>query len=121
YNATDLIQLKRNTFEECVNYIVSECDAIKDLTRPEPIPNGDWGRISKGVVLTLKAKVLNLAASPLYNGGNIAVSSPSAPYQGYLNYDVSRWQKAADAAKDVIDLGTYALVANINIFTQRKN
>ncbi|RKD12780.1 hypothetical protein BCY91_11045 [Pelobium manganitolerans] len=121
FKPTDKINLKRNTFEECVNYIVSECDAIKDITRKDPIDNGDWGRISQGIVLTLKAKVLNYAASPLYNGGNIAISTPSAPYQGYASYDVSRWQKAADAAKDVMDLNYYELAPIQNIFIQRRN
>jgi starch-binding outer membrane protein, SusD/RagB family len=124
FNGSDKINVKRNTFEQCVNYIVSECDAIKDLTRPEPIAGGDWGRISKGVVLSLKAKVLNYAASPLYNGGNIALTDGNAAndeLQGYLNYDVSRWQKAADAAKEVMDLNTYQLVSLNLLFTQRKN
>jgi hypothetical protein len=121
FNPTDDLKLSRNTFEECVNYIVSECDAIKDIARPDPIVNGDWGRVSKGVVLTLKAKVLNLAASPLYNGENIAMGTPSASFQGYLNYDADRWQKAADAAQDVMNLGIYALVSNNSLFTQRRN
>ncbi|WP_205500070.1 RagB/SusD family nutrient uptake outer membrane protein [Rufibacter psychrotolerans] len=124
FNVSDKIDLKRNTFEECVNYIVSECDAIKDMARPDPVPATEYGRISKGIVLTLKAKVLNYAASPLYNGGNIALNSASkevAALQGYLEYDASRWVKAAQAAKDVIDLGVYALESNNNLFIQRRN
>ena len=124
YNPTDKIDLPRNTFEECVNYIVTELDAIQDLVRPyntSATNDSDWGRITKGVVLTLKAKILNYAASPLYNGGNIAIGTPSAAYQGYLDYDVNRWQKAADAAKAVIDLGTYQLVGYTDIFIERKN
>ena len=123
YNPTDKIDLPRNTFEECVNYMVAELNAIQDLVRPynASATDGDWGRITKGVVLTLKAKILNYAASPLYNGGNIASGTPSAAFQGYPNYDVNRWQKAADAAKAVMDLGIYELVDYTNIFIQRKN
>src|SRR5690606_29234259 len=124
FTATDNIDLPRNTFEECVNYIVSELDAIQDLVRPynaSVTTDEDWGRITKGAVLTLKAKILNYAASPLYNGGNIAIGTPSAAFQGYLDEDINRWQKAADAAKDVIDLGIYALAPYTDIFIQRKN
>ncbi len=121
FSPTDAIEVKRSTFEECINYIVAELDAIKDTTRPTPVPGGDWGKISKGIVLTLKAKVLNYAASPLYNGGNVALSSPSAAFQGYLNADESRWVKAANAAKDVIDLNVYQLAPILNIFIQRSN
>ena len=123
YNATDNINMPRNTFEECVDYMVSELDAIRDLVRPynSNATDGDWGRITEGVVLTLKAKIPNYAASPLYNGGNIAAGTPSAAFQGYSQYDVNRWQKAADAAKDVIDLGIYSLVSYTDIFIQRKN
>src|SRR5690606_37740594 len=85
FNATDALDIPRNSFEDCVDYVVSELDAIQDLVRPynASATDGDWGRITKGVVLTLKAKILNYAASPLYNGGNIAIGTPSAAYQGY--------------------------------------
>ncbi|RYF46505.1 MAG: RagB/SusD family nutrient uptake outer membrane protein, partial [Cytophagaceae bacterium] len=49
------------------------------------------------------------AASPLYNGGNIDASNALT---GYAGYDVTRWQKAATAAKAVMDLNAYTLVAD---------
>jgi len=55
--------------------------------------------------------VLLYAASPLFNGGNI---DPSNPLTGYTNYDASRWQKAADAAKAVMDLGVYSLMPSFS-------
>jgi hypothetical protein len=112
YHATDVVMPARNTFAECVDFIVSECDAIKDIARPDPVSANDFGRISKAIVLTLKAKVLNYAASPLYNGGNIALGDgdpANDALQGYLSYDASRWEKAAQAAKDVINLNVYTL------------
>jgi hypothetical protein len=114
----DKVQLKRNTFEECVNYIVAECDAIKNIERPDPVPTADWGRISKGIVYTLKAKVLNYAASPLFNGG----AGSTNGLQGYTAFDKERWNKAAQAAKDVINLNVYGLETNFNnIFTTRRS
>ncbi|SMC85861.1 RagB/SusD family nutrient uptake outer membrane protein [Pedobacter nyackensis] len=124
YKVADKVEPKRNSFEECVNYIVSECDAVKSTARPDPVSLTDWGRVSKGVVLTLKAKVLNYAASELYNGGNIALSDGNPAndaLQGYPNFDAGRWQKAALAAKDVMDLGIYSLESGNNLFIQRRN
>ncbi|RZL18010.1 MAG: RagB/SusD family nutrient uptake outer membrane protein, partial [Pedobacter sp.] len=65
----DDVELPRNSFEECVNYIVSECDAIKGLLRVEPVADSDLGRITRGAAYALKARVLLYAASPLFNGG----------------------------------------------------
>lgn len=118
YGADDNIQLKRNTFEECVNYIVNECDAIKTMERPDPVSSSDWGHISRGIVYTLKAKVLNYAASPLFNGGSASANG----LQGYPTYDKERWNKAAVAAKDVINLNVYGLETNFNtLFTTRRS
>lgn len=105
---TDNAQLPRNTFEECVNYIVSECDNIKDSLRTAAMVNGStYGRITRGAAMALKAEVLLFAASPLYNGGNIDNGNPLT---GYASYDINRWKLAADAAKDIISKGEYKLM-----------
>lgn len=114
---------KRSTFEACVNYIVSECDAIKGAVKPDPLAAGDYGRISNGVVLALRARTLLYAASPLYNGGNIGGSADQKLYQGYANFDAERWNKAAQAANDLILTGKFKIdgVAFNNVFIVRKN
>lgn len=109
-NDPELLQLKRNSFQECVNYIVSELDNVKDSLRPDAslanrTTDPDFGRMRKSVVMAIKAKVLLLAASPLFNPSATA----DRTYTGYAAYDVSRWQAAADAAKAFIDLGLYDL------------
>ncbi|RFZ94897.1 RagB/SusD family nutrient uptake outer membrane protein [Mucilaginibacter conchicola] len=111
FTLEDNIALPRNSFEDCVNYIVSECDAIKDtlLTAPLAQPAAYSQRVTNGAALALKAKVLLYAASPLYNGGNIDATNSLT---GYAGYDVSRWQKAAAAAKAVMDLNAYSLVSD---------
>lgn len=104
----DNVQFPRNSFADCVNYIVSECDDIKDSLRTAPqIDGNNYGRVTQGAAMALKARVLLYAASPLFNGGNV---DPSNPLTGYTNYDVNRWKLAADAANDVIKLGVYSLV-----------
>ena len=107
FTITDNAQVPRNSFSDCINYIVSECNNIKDSLRTVSMITGTtYGRITKGAALALKAEALLLAASPLYNGGNIDGTNPLT---GYASYDATRWQMAAQAAQDVINLGVYHL------------
>lgn len=104
---TDNVQLPRNTFAECIDYIVHECDDIKDSLRTQAMVGGsDYGRVTKEAALALKARTLLYAASPLFNGGNIS----SSPLTGYINADPNRWKLAADAAKNIMDLGVFKLM-----------
>ena len=104
----DNIQLPRNSFEECVNYIVRELDDIRDSLRvKEDMNSTSYGRVTKGAAMALKARVLLYAASPLFNGGNIEAGNALT---GYTTADPNRWKLAADAAKAVIDLDAYSLV-----------
>lgn len=112
--AGDVIVSKRNTYKECVDYIVSECDAI---TADTQIPNlldqpaDQYGRVTKGMALALKARVLLTAASPLFNGQPIAGSSAVQSLITYsATYDAALWQKAADAFNAVIQSNQYSLV-----------
>ncbi len=106
FTLDDDLQIPRNTFEECVNFIVSECDDIKTKLRIDPIDDGNLGRITRGVALALKAKILLIAASPLNNPAS----------------DPALWKKAADAARDIMSLNVFALEANFaNVFITRKN
>ena len=118
FTITSNVQVPRNSFSDCINYIVSECNNIKDSLRTVAMITGaTYGRITQGAALALKAEALLLAASPLYNGGNI---DPSNPLTGYTNYDVTRWQTAAQAAQDVINSGVYSLVSDFkSIFTNQ--
>lgn len=111
YQLNDDIQLPRKSFAECVDYIVSECDDIKDSLRTKANINGtSYGRITKGAAMALKARVLLYAASPLFNGGNIDAGNPLT---GYTNADPNRWKLAADAAKAVMDLNAYSIMPDL--------
>ena len=106
YNIADNLDVPRSNFADCISYIVSECDAIKDSLLTVPVADADNYRATKGAALALKAKTLLLAASPLFNGNNIDKTNPLT---GYTDYDVNRWALAAQAAKEVMDLNTYSL------------
>jgi hypothetical protein len=76
----------RNTFDECVQFILDECDAAIGLLDGVPV---NEGKISKNAALALKARVLLYNASPLNNPSN----------------DMSKWQAAEAATKLVVDAG----------------
>ncbi|MBA2761283.1 MAG: RagB/SusD family nutrient uptake outer membrane protein [Segetibacter sp.] len=107
FSATDRDESARSTYEECVNYVVSELDAIaNDL--PPNYSGLDYGRITKGACLALKSRVLLYAASPLYNGGSTATGE-LIKYTAYPDANQNRWEKAALAAKAVMNLNEYSL------------
>jgi len=125
FTLNDNLELPRNTFAECVDYIVSECDAIKDKLRLETGANyttSDWGRIAKGAAIALKCRVYLYAASPLFNGGGVENNANLKSLTGYPSYDVNRWQKVIDAAEELRALNFYALQPTYtNIFITNKN
>jgi hypothetical protein len=81
-----------------VEYAVDEINAILDDLQL------DWkqfdserdGRFTKGAALALKARILLYAASPLHNESN----------------NLSKWERAAAAAHEVIQLGQYTLATD---------
>lgn len=106
--------LKRNTYEECVKQIVADCDsAYKYL----PIAHRDflvkntndrayaggryWGRMDGITTRAIKALVYLTWASPRFNPSN----------------DVSRWDLAAQNAKEVIEfkMKTDAVTNGFNV------
>lgn len=89
----DDLLVPRNTSDECFNFMISELDlAVADL----PL-NATRGKVTQGAALSLKARALLYYASPFFNSTN----------------DLTRWQKAADAAKAVIDLNKYDLYPDL--------
>jgi starch-binding outer membrane protein, SusD/RagB family len=94
-------RVPRNTFDEIMNFIIIELnEAIPDL--PLEYNAANRGRITKGAAMAIKARALLHYASPLNNPQN----------------DLSRWQAAADAAKDIIDLNIYGLFNDYKLLFQ---
>ncbi|NLJ19685.1 MAG: RagB/SusD family nutrient uptake outer membrane protein [Bacteroidales bacterium] len=112
YDVNDDIKMTRDSYEHCVNYIVSECDAIiSSNVLPKRRMGRDYGRISEAACRALKARVLLYAASPLYNGIEDKYA-PTEEYKkllGYPVYDKERWRLAYEAARDVIAMNEYKL------------
>lgn len=108
---------ERNTYEECVNLIVNDCDSAATLM--QGVGKVD-GRANEVAALALKARVLTYAASDLHDSPtakskSATISAFSKPeFLGYVSGDKrARWQKAKDAAKKVVDHSEYGYQMNL--------
>ncbi|WP_034040902.1 RagB/SusD family nutrient uptake outer membrane protein [Wocania ichthyoenteri] len=97
----------RKPVDEVVPYIIDLMDkAIADLPLTLQFESLDLGRITKPIAAAIKARVLMTYASPLFNGNSV--------YQDFLNaegeplfpltYSAEKWQMAATACKEAIDI-----------------
>jgi hypothetical protein len=104
--------LARNTYEECIDYIVGQLDSAA-LYLPASFSGSDRGHATKGAALALKARTLLYAASDLHASNIISGYAPGYANPELLGYTTGsqsdRWTAAKAAAKAVIDLGTYSL------------
>lgn len=101
------VRLERDSVDDVVNYIVSVLDeSIVDLPPRIVVEAEELGRVTKPIAAMLKAKVLAFAASPLFNGNNVYASWTNNAGEPYINqtYDATKWQRAAEACKEAIDL-----------------
>lgn len=74
-----------------------------------------------GVALAVRAKLLVLVASPLYNGGyaeGMALTNHDGKKLFPQNYDAGKWVKAKDALKDLL---TYADAGNYQLYKSASN
>ncbi|MBK3516165.1 RagB/SusD family nutrient uptake outer membrane protein [Carboxylicivirga marina] len=84
-DVSEVNSLPRESFEDVIAYIVSECDAIGDELPVTWIGANffqETGRVTRGAVYALKSRALLYAASPLHNSMN----------------DLTKWEAAAAAA-----------------------
>ncbi|HAZ02575.1 MAG: hypothetical protein A2W90_07855 [Bacteroidetes bacterium GWF2_42_66] len=73
---------------------------------PNTRPDQEFGRVTKATVLFLRARLWLFAARPLFNASKPYMDMPDAKDNNLIcmgSYDANRWQKAADAAKALID------------------
>lgn len=107
YGLNEDYSVARNTFEECVNFIVADLDKAATLLDGKPLTAG---RASKISAQALKSRVLLYAASDIHDGPT--AKAKSSTLGSYANLDLlaypsgdrrARWQAARDAAKVVLD------------------
>jgi hypothetical protein len=97
------VKFVRQPWPEVMKKMMVDLDfAIAEL----PVRHLDieYGRVDKGAAMALKAIVLYMNASPMYNGGKLPGNDTRAGKATYATYDKNKWKLAADAAKAVMDL-----------------
>lgn len=110
YALNDDFAVKRATYEECVDFILADCEKstgyLSGLTM-------DKGRTTALAAMALKSRVLLYAASDLHDmptaksKSAVINSFPNPEFLGYLSGDrTARWTAAQAAAKAVLDAGT---------------
>src|SRR4030095_2033932 len=97
----------RNTYEECVNFMVGDLDKAAELLNGKTM---QAGRASTIAALALKSRILLYAASDLHDASKAKANSPTL--NAYSNIELvaytsgnqsDRWQAAKAAAKAVLD------------------
>lgn len=114
------LMMQRTPYDSIVNWLDAE---LLDLSEQLPVeydnPTSNYGRPTKGAALATRARVLLNAASPLFNGNEdfADMVNPDGTHIFSTEYDASKWTRAADAYKLVIDMaeeGVYELYTETN-------
>ena len=103
--------LKRDNYDDCVGFVISDLNKAIELLDDKPIVQG---RVGADVCKALKARSYLYAASPLFN-------DPDDPAGSIFKgaYSKDKWKLARDAAKEIIDraqAGAYELAATYEDF-----
>nr|WP_121274101.1 RagB/SusD family nutrient uptake outer membrane protein [Pedobacter schmidteae] len=104
------VRISRQPVDSVVNYIsnlLDESAAGTGTGLPDRISNlaNELGRVTKPAALSIKARMLVTAASPLFNGNTDFSGLKNKDGKQLFNttYDVKKWERAAAACKVAID------------------
>ena len=115
--STEALARPRNTWDECVSYVVSEMTALIE----NPIVTDGWksdsdkGLATKGACQAVISRLRLYCARDLFNGNQLyaSVKNPDGTPLFPLQYDNSKWLEAAKAARVLIDNPLYKLYREI--------
>lgn len=128
YELNEDYSIARNTFQECVEFIVADLDRAAELLDGK---SPEAGRASKIAAMSLKARVLLYAASDLHDA--VTAQANSSTLAGFSDIALlaytggdrsARWRAAQNAAKAVLDATTgykFGLTAPVSAEEGRNN
>lgn len=95
FGIKDEFGVKRNNFDDCIDFILSDLEVAKNLLSDKAT---DAGRVSRDACLALESRITLIAASPQFN-------DPSSPTGGITKgtYSADKWTRALKAAKAIVD------------------
>ncbi|MDR0333242.1 MAG: RagB/SusD family nutrient uptake outer membrane protein [Dysgonamonadaceae bacterium] len=106
-------EVDRHTVDENIEFIISEIDRALSYLPLQVSDTRSWaGRITRGAAMAAKSRILLYAASPLFNGTELYRGQMRNRDGNYLfpqTPDPQKWERAAQAALDVINLNLYQL------------
>jgi len=108
--STQELQRPRNTWDECVDYVVKEMTYCAE-NLPATMTSANLGLPTKGAALAVISRLQLYSARPLFNGNSLyrTLRNPDGTALFPEQFDAQKWVDAAEAAKKVIDLGVYEL------------
>ncbi len=106
----------RSTYDECVEWIAAKFDEAIASGLLDIQPSQSYGRATKLAAMSIKARMLLYAASPLFNGSKSSVPGTNDLTSYYNNFktedgkllistsfDITKWEKAAAANLEAIN------------------
>ena len=103
----EAVKVVREPVDKVTAYIVELLDeAIEDLPDGIQDRQRELGRITKSIAGAIKARLLVMMASPLFNGNPDYTGFVNAEGESFISteYDAGKWEAAATACKEAIDL-----------------
>lgn len=103
----DEVKVMRSPVDSCFHYITSLIDsAYQNLPLTIDNPQDELGRITQTIALAFKAKVLVVAASPLFNGNadQATLKNPDGTALFNPTYSKAKWDSAVVACRQAITL-----------------
>ncbi len=96
YKLSDTFNATRDTFDDCIDFILSDLDQAESLLPDKA--NAVQGRANKDVALALRSRITLVAASPLFN-------DPTRPEGNIFRgqYSADKWTRALNASKRMVD------------------
>ena len=101
----DVLMMQQVPVHQVIDWIDNELlEVSKGLPASYTNPTL-YGRATSLMCLAVRSRLLLLSASPLLNGNKDYMNhkNPNGEELFYSEYDVNRWQRAANAAKELID------------------
>ena len=106
--SVDEARVYRDPIDSCFNFVLSELDKAIPYLAESVDPATEYGRITKAIAMSFKARVACYAASPLFNGNED--QAKLVDNRGVKLFatkteeeKLARWKVAMDACKEAID------------------
>ena len=119
---TEELYRPRATWEQCVDYVVSEMTACAEdpaMQKQTELSNSEWGFATQGTCYAVISRLTLYSARDLFNGNTLYRNIVNPVCEEFpeqsgkalfpQTYDANKWLIAAQAAHKVLDDGSYKL------------